>query len=272
MNEQSKESNWNGFEKLLIPLGHKADVNNLTTLASFLVDKDKGNIEFIHVIVEGGYSDLPREWRVGSKRVVESHHMMMKKGIQSEKKILTADSIEKGILKEAANKDMDAIILGWGPKPKSSISKLASKIMNKANCDVIIYKTRKELEKMQKIIYPVAAEPNRERLQIIKKIMNSTNSSLTFAHIIKNSSYTKKEAKELLDIALNKARKLDIEADILLRDANNVIEELADISKDFDLMVLGPSGGWWLTKTLFGHKTDKIAVSSHCSILLHKYF
>jgi len=140
MSFQNENTVWKGYTQLLLPLGHKADVNELTTLASLLVDNNRGEIEFIHVIKEGSYTELSREWRAGSKRVTDSHHLMMKKDIHSKKNIVQAHSIESGILSEAENIIADAIVLGWGPKPQSHISSMASHLLRDAKSDIIVYK------------------------------------------------------------------------------------------------------------------------------------
>ena len=40
MNEKLKE-NWPGYNKILLPLGHKADINNLTDLTSYIIERKK---------------------------------------------------------------------------------------------------------------------------------------------------------------------------------------------------------------------------------------
>lgn len=271
MNKLQAVNNWGGYRNILLPLGHKADVNNLTTLASLLVDHDQGKIDFLHVIEEGNYSHLPREWRTGSKRVTESHHMMMKKGIHSQKQIVTAKSIVAGILNTAGENDSDAIILGWGPKPKSSISNLASNILSQAGCDVIIFKNRNSLTEVEKILYPVALEPGKNRLQLIGRIVSGTGADLTFTHVTDSSDKDCRQGKELLNKVKRDAEEMGIEAETLLVSGKRVADEIAEVSKNFDLMILGPSNGWWLKETLFGQKTDKIAIKSQCSVLMHKH-
>ncbi|RCW81793.1 hypothetical protein DER71_12221 [Halanaerobium sp. DL-01] len=155
MNDKLQES-WPGYNKILLPLGHKADINNLTDLASYIIERKKGMVKFIHVIQEGSYINLPREWREGAQRVTDSHHKMMTYGIHSDREIVTSKTIERGILETAFDMEAEAIILGWGPKPGAKISKMASNIMGNFHGDVIIYKNRVDIEQIKKIMYPVA--------------------------------------------------------------------------------------------------------------------
>ncbi|MCF8000669.1 MAG: universal stress protein [Halanaerobiales bacterium] len=269
----SKKGNgkWTGYEKILLPLGHKADINNLTNLTSFLIEKRKGEVELIHVMPEGQYSRVPKEWREGSKRVTESHHRMMTLGIHSNRKMTTAKSVERGILEEAYDIDADAIILGWGPKPKSNISNMASHIMNNSHCDVIIYKNRNDLDDINNILYPIAFEPDPSRMNLISRIIEETGAQLTIAHMIDKYGGNEQKGQNLLDRAVKDAKNYDIEAESLLLKGKDVEDEVGKVSEDFDLLIIGPSGDWWVYQTLFGKKTDKIASKAKCSILLHKY-
>lgn len=268
---ENNEGRWSGYKKILLPLGHKADINNLTNLTSYLIDKRKGEVELIHIMKEGNYSGLPKEWREGSKRVTESHHKMMSMGLHSNRKMTTAQSIGRGILEESFDIEADSIILGWGPKPKSNISKMASKIMNNANCDVIIYKNRNDLDKIENILYPIAFEPDHSRLNLISRIIEETGATLTITHMIDKHSGNEKQGNKLLERALAKANKYGIEAKSLLLKGRKVEDEVGKVSEDYELLIIGPSEDWWVYQTLFGKKTDKIAFKAKCSILLHKY-
>lgn len=271
MIEENKKGRWSGYKKMLLPLGHKADINNLTNLTSYLIDKKKGVVELIHIMQQGHYSGLPKEWREGSKRVTESHHKMMRYGIHSQRKMTTAETIERGILEEAFEIEADAIILGWGPKPKSKISNMASKIMNNAQCDVIIYKNRNDLDNINSILYPIAYEPDASRLNLLSRIIEETNAKLTIAHVIDKYKGDEKKAQKMLSDAIEKAEKFGIDAESLALKGSTVEDAVGEASSDFDLLIIGPSGDWWLYQTLFGKKTDKIAARVNCSVLLHKY-
>lgn len=258
-----------GYEKLLLPLGHKSDVNDLTLLASVLVNKNCGIVEFMHIIKEGSYSRVPGEWRKGSKRVTESHHKMMEMGIKSQRKIVTASSIVGGITREAQEIEADGLILGWGPKPKSSISSLVSRILEKAPCDVMVYKTRGVPQDIESILYPVAKIPDQSRLHLISQIMESTGAGLTLTHVVKDEKQEDKGRKRLQE-SRQRAEDFGLNPETKLLQGSSITAELAEVSSEFDLMVIGPSRGWWLQETLFGRVTDKIAARVECSVLLHK--
>lgn len=270
MNEKKEKKDWQGYNRLLIPIGHESDVNDLTTISSYLVDRKKGRIDFSHVIKGGSYSNIPQEWRIASDRITESHHRMMREGIDSSRNIRMADSVVKGILAQAEENKSDGIILGWGPEPTSSISRLISRIMKNATCDVFVFKNRGISQQLKRILYPTVKEPSKEHLMIIKRIIKDTKARLTLAHVVDGSYTSRKEGKEILKHAVEKAGKMGVKAASLLATGNNSVKEISKLSTNFDLMLLGPSEGYWLTQTIFGRKTDEIANQAHCSVLLHK--
>jgi nucleotide-binding universal stress UspA family protein len=268
---KEQKENWPGYKSILLPLGHKADINNLTELVSYIIDRKKGLVKFIHVIKQGSYTALPREWRNGAKRVTDSHHKMMKYGIHSDREIVTSETIERGILESSFEMEADAIILGWGPKPSSKISKMASNILDNSQSDVIIYKNRIDIDKVKKIMYPVAKSPDASRLNLIRHIMEETGASLTLTHFIDIKKGNRARGEKTLESAKNKAAEFGIEAETLILESGSLTSSIGSASEDYELVVLGPSEDWWVYQTLFGKKTDRIAEAVDCSVLLHKY-
>lgn len=270
MSQPADADSWAGYEEILLPLGHKDDVNNLTDLAPRLINSRTGTIHFLHLMIEGDYSHLPSEWRIGSQRVTDSHHRMMEEGIDSEPHLTTGNTLPGGILEQATENDCDGILLGWGPKPKSKISSLITEIMNRAEADVIVFKGRGKPAEIESILYPVALVPNERRLRLIQRLMDSTGAGLNFAHVAGNSESDKQQGEEVLEDVKTTAAELGIESETRLTQSDNPVDKIIELSSDYDLMILGPSRGWWLKKALFGHKTDKIASRAECSVLMHK--
>lgn len=272
MSESDKNKEvWRGYKKILLPLGHKADINNLTELASLVIDEQNGMVMFIHVMEQGSYATIPKEWREGAKRVTESHNKMMTYGISSKREVITSKSIVRGILETSYDIEAEAIIMGWGPKPGKKISKMASKVMDGAHGDVLIYKNRVDLDQVQKIMYPLAKEPAESRLRLIKLMVDKTGADLTLVHYIDNKTGSRSKAERVLERAVEKAEGFDLSPDKLVVEGYSLAQSLGEASKDFDLLVLGPSKDWWVYQTLFGKKTDKIAEAAGCSVLLHKH-
>ncbi|MFW5873669.1 MAG: universal stress protein [Bacillota bacterium] len=263
--------NWSGYNKILLPLGHKADINNLTELVSFIIERKKGKVKFIHVIREGSYINLPREWREGAKRVTESHHKMMTYRIRSDREIVTSKTIRRGILETAFDMKAEAIILGWGPKPGSKISKMASHIMDNFHGDVLIYKNRGNIDQTEKVMYPVAKSPSKSRLSLIKHIVQGTGATLTLSHYVDKRDGSRQKGEQVLEQAKEKALKFNIDVETMILEGNSLSSSIREATEDFDLLVIGPSGDWWVYQTVFGRTTDKIAEAAQCSVLLHKY-
>ncbi|MFW6270523.1 MAG: universal stress protein [Bacillota bacterium] len=261
---------WNGYNKMLISIGGNSEIDNIVNLGSILVEPQEGEIEFLHVIKLKYNGQLPKNWREDSHRVKECNNILQEKGYHSKDEIVTANSIKKGILEEAERINADVIVVGWGPKPLGSVSSLVSHLMRKAQSDVIVFKRRGNLRDIKNIVYPLAKKPSINRLRLIERFVKNTSANLTFLHVSEDSTESKKRGEMLLHQAIAEAYELGIEPVSQLVIGDNVFDTIIDISDKYDLMILGPSGGWWLKKTLFGNKTDKVAANSHCSVLLHK--
>lgn len=260
-----------GYERILVPIGHKGDINNLTLLSKLLVDKVRGRVEFIHVTKESSFSNSQKEWRIGSKRVTKSQHNLMMDGISSKGNIRTSKSITQGIIDEAEEFEPDLILLGWAGESQSSLSRFVSEILKKADCDVIVFKARKDLSNVSKILLPVSIVPNEHRIQMTSKLVKETGSDLTFAYISKSGSEEDQRGQEVLDKSISKMSEYNVEADSHFSSSSNISAEISRISENYDLMILGTSRGWWLSEYLFGRMTDKIAGKSSSSILMHKW-
>ena len=257
-----------GYERALVPVGDKSDPNMLTALSSILVDPRRGAVRFTHVTTDRSFVGSQENWRTGSDAVTESQHTLREEGIESTGTIRTASSAVNGILEEADEYDADVILIGW--TDKDSVSNLVDKLLRKADCDVVVFNAERDPMQTDSILVPVVVPPDRNRLQMLAIMSQRTDASVTFAYIA-GSEGSKEEGRELLDQSVERLGEYGVQADTKLATANNPIPELGRLSADHDIMVIGTSRGWWLTKSLFGRKTDKIAAAAECSVLMHKW-
>jgi nucleotide-binding universal stress UspA family protein len=148
---------------------------------------------------------------------------------------------------------------------------MASNILDNSQSDVIIYKNRIDIDKVKKIMYPVAKAPDASRLNLIRHIMEETGASLTLTHFVDIKKGNRARGEKTLESAKNKAAEFGIEAETLILEGSSLTSSIGSASEDYELVVLGPSEDWWVYQTLFGKKTDRIAEAVDCSVLLHKY-
>ena len=260
-----------GYDKILVPIGHKGDINELTKMTKMLVNEDNGKAEFLHVTEEDNFSYSQKEWRIGSERVTKSQHDLMMDGIASKGNIRTSKSISQGILDEADDLDPDLILLGWSSGNKIKLKRFVSKILKKADCDVIVFKALNDPKEISNILLPVSIVPNENRIQMTTKLIKKTDANLTLAYISKKGDEFKDQGEKILNKSASLMSKYGLEPKKYRTSASNITEKIGEVSKDYDLMILGTSREWWLSEYLFGRKTDEIAKESSCSVLMHKW-
>jgi len=257
-----------GYERVLVPVGDKSDPNMLTQLSSTLVDPRRGAVRFTHVTTDRSFVGSQEAWRTGSDSVAESQHTLREEGVESDGTIRTASSALDGILEEAEEYDADAILIGW--TDKDSVSSLVDKLLRKANCDVIVFSADDDPVDAESILVPVVVPPDENRLQMIAIMSQRTDATVTFGYVA-GSEGSKEDGRELLDQSVDRLAEYGVQAQTELTGATNPVQKLGELSADHDIMVIGTSRGWWLRKTLFGRKTDKIAREAQCSLLMHKW-
>jgi len=257
-----------GYERVLVPVGDKSDPNKLTELSSILVDPRRGAVRFTHVTTDRSFVGSQENWRTGSDSVAESQHTLREEGIESTGTIRTASTALDGILEEADEYDAEAVLIGW--TDKDSVSSLVDKLLRKASCDVIVFSADRDPIDTDSILVPVVTQPDESRLQMLAIMSQRTDASMTFAYVA-GAEGTEEEGRTLLDRSAERLAEYGVQAETELVSASNAVDALGELSADHDVMVIGTSRGWWLRKTLFGRKTDKIAQESQCSLLMHKW-
>lgn len=262
------DSNDIGYERVLAPVGDKSDPNMLTHLSSILVDPRRGAVRFTHVTTDRSFVGSQENWRTGSDSVAESQHTLREEGIDSTGTIRTASSALEGILEEAEEYDADAILIGW--TDKDSVSSLVDKLLRKANCDVIVFSADGDPIDTDSILVPVVIPPDENRLQMLAIMSQRTEAAVTFAYIAGDDG-SEEEGRELLDQSVDRLAEYGVQAETELVSSTNPVQKLGELSENHDIMVIGTSRGWWLRKSLFGRKTDKIAREAQSSILMHKW-
>lgn len=262
------ENNDIGYERVLVPVGDKSDPNMLTHLSSILVDPRCGAVRFTHVTTDRSFVGSQENWRTGSDSVAESQHTLREEGIESTGTIRTASSALDGILEEADEYDADAILIGW--TDKDSVSNLVDRLLRKANCDVVVFSADGNPVDTDSILVPVVTLPDENRLQMLATMSQRTEATVTFAYVAGDEG-TEAEGQDLLDRSVDRLEEYGVQAETELTSSEDPVQKLGELSGDHDIMMTGTSRGWWLRKTLFGRKTDKIAREAQCSLLMHKW-
>ena len=105
-----------------------------------------------------------------------------------------------------------------------------------------------------------------EIIKTTNKICQFYNASFTLLHVV-NNELTEDELKKIRINAEKLVTAVNAKTEVMLEKSNDPLEKVADISANFDLLVLGTPRKDSFLSILFGTGQDKIATNSNCSVL-----
>ena len=270
MSEEAKEYN---FSNMLVPVRHPDDVNRVTDLSSILAEG--GRIVYLTVIKEGNFLEMQRDWRKSSKVLEKDRGRTTARGTKIIPKVTYSDSVWKGILDQAEEEDSDLIILGWNGdinfrslRQKTPVER----VFTHSNRDVIVFKNQGDgVKNIDKILFPVGYKnyDYSKRLSITSKIIRETGAECVLAHVVQEDE-TSEEVDEILERPKAFMKELGVECETKKIENPDVLEALIEESKDYDLMMVGPTREYVLSRYLFGWMTDELVNNAECSALIFK--
>jgi len=173
-----------------------------------------------------------------------------------------ADAIINFVTKGKSN----VLIMGWsGEVYRDKVRRsIPQRVMKNVHCNVCIVKPHK-LDKISRILVPLTLrlEDDLFRVKIAKSISETFGSKID-AVIIDSDGLGSKEIQDYMKniknfgIGIKKIRNKSIE--------NALINE----SKEYDIMIIGPSREWIVEEILFGSIQDRIANKANCTVILAK--
>jgi len=270
LSEETKEYN---YKNMLVPVRHPDDVNRVTDLSSILADG--GRIVYLTVIKEGNFLEMQRDWRKSSKVLEKDRSRTIARGTKIIPKVHYSDSVWEGILDQAEEEDSDLIILGWNGKInfRSLRQKTpVERVFTRSNRDVIAFKNQGSgIKDMDKILFPVGYKKYdyKKRLSITAKIMRETGAECSLVHVVQEEE-TSEEIDDILERPKDYMEEIGVECETKRIEGPSILEALIEESKDYDLMMVGPTREYVLSRYLFGWMTDELVNNADCSALVFK--
>jgi amino acid transporter/nucleotide-binding universal stress UspA family protein len=188
-------------------------------------------------------------------------------GVAVAKKIVVSHNISEAILDVARSGKTNLILMGGTEKQfrgkiKQSVPQI---VMGSADCDVGIL-FNKNFKNIKKILVPLGLGEHEYRVNFAEKLMKFFNAQMMIFTVVKDSNSipqaqkTQEEAVKLLSFEVKHEIKI----------ADSIPDEISRKSKDYDLILIGPSTEWILHDVLFGSVPDSIINNSACSVLILK--
>ena len=259
-----------GNYPVVVALSRLKTVRPLITIGAGIAKAQESEVIALHVISipMQTFLETGNQFIQDSNPIFEEAMAAGKElGVPVLKKIVVSHDIPEAILDVVESGKSNLILLSgteklFRGKIKQSIPQI---VMERADCDVGIL-FLKDFKKTKKILVPLGLGEHAYRVKIAEKLMTFFNAEMTLFTVVKDresvlqAKETQAEAVRLL------GREINCEIEI----ASSVEGAILKKSKDYDLIIIGPSTEWILHDVLFGSLPDKIVKGASCSVLILK--
>lgn len=183
--------------------------------------------------------------------------------------ILSKDR-EKIVDKFAIENKIDMILMGWKEESGKAFSKWERKILEKSPVDVGVMKFTSN--QFKRILFPYSGSIYSQMAAItLKRIANAyPDAKITILKIVYEDN--QKEIDEYKKVLSNVLDSLKINGEILIEYSPSSWQKIVELSKNYDLIVIGISTDWNTGDTLLGLKTDLIFEQAQSAVLVVRAF
>ncbi len=195
-------------------------------------------------------------------------------GVQASILVKIAHKVYDTILETAEQERVEAMILGWrGERPARGGRILGSNIdflVQRAKCDVVVYKPLGITEKFGKITLLAGhAWHVTHAAKMAGLVAKERGVEVTILSVIPHKSV---EEATIADGRRLKAvfEEMDVQSEHKIVYSGSIVEAAAKESSKTDLLVMGASPTWVLSKYAFGPLEDRIAKRVTCPVLMFR--
>jgi len=259
-----------GDYRIVVSLSKPDSVEPLISIGAGIAKSQESELIALHVIgvPQQAFLETGGQFIKGSQPIFESAISRGKQlGVSVAKKIVVSHNISEAILDVARSGKTNLILMGgteklFRGKIKQTVPQI---VMGSANCNVGVL-FPKNFKTVRKILVPLGPGEHEYRVLFAEKLMKFFNAQMTIFTVVKERSSIpdmQKKHDEMIK-SLGMPVKYEIEV------ADSIPDAVSRKSKDYDLILIGPSTEWILHDVLFGSVPDSIINKSECSVLILK--
>ncbi len=193
-------------------------------------------------------------------------------GVEVSIVVKIAHRVYETILETAEQEGVEAMVLGWrGERPARGGRILGSNIdflVQKAKCDVAVFKPLGIKEKLERItVLSGHAWHVTHAVKLAASLAKEHDAKVTIMSVIPHKSVEEAiiaDGHRLKDIL----EEMDVRGEHKMVYSGSIVEAVAKESTRSDLLVMGASPTWVLSKYAFGPLEDRIAKRVSCPVLM----
>ncbi len=194
------------------------------------------------------------------------------KGIDIDLSVIMSKDREKIVDEFVIENKITMILMGWQEETgKRTLSKWERKIIERSRVDVGIMRIVRDMN-FKRILFPYSGSIYSQMAgTVVKRIAAAyENAEITILRIVYEED--EKEIEEYQKVLSDVLKTLNIDGKVLVEYSPSAWQKIVELSKDYDLIVLGISTDWNTEENFLGLKTDLIFEEVQSSILVVRAF
>ncbi|MGC8818211.1 MAG: amino acid permease [Athalassotoga sp.] len=247
------------------------DEEEINSLLSFTFDISSGNVIPIGIVDipdivkdRDSYETLKKSVEKFERIRKDVSHFGNEKSTKIGLSVILSKDREKIVDRFAIENKIDMIFMGWKEEGAKTFSKWERKILEKSPVDVGIIKLKNT--NFKRILFPYSGSVYSQMAAgTVKRIADAYGAKVTVLKIIYEED--EKEAEEYKTVLTHILETLKIDGEVLIEYSPSAWQKIVDLSKEYDLVVIGISTDWNTGDSLLGLKTDLIFEQAQSSVL-----
>lgn len=272
--------------RILVPVANPNTSQKLINFAAMMAKKKDGELILVHVITVPKQSPL----RAGQQYIKRVRDRVMDKAVEMASNhdvpvssvMRIARKPAKAIIDEIEDHEIDMVVMGWkgsAKHPETVIGSNIDKVLKDADCDIAILRGD-DFSDIERILIPIAyPDQARLMLEIGEAFEQQQKSQLELCHVIPIELAHNEEVKQerlnslyegMRELENGPENKEEAKRHIHLNLGRTVVGEIVQLSKDYDLTIIGAARESWFRKLITGNRSEQIARLVNGNLLLIK--
>lgn len=263
--------------KIFIPVSNPNSIEGLLALGGKIAKAEKNtNVVPLHVThvpdsipLNSTYTEL--------KQTISNYDEILDKLNDYEEKnrslikpiIVFSRDITHGIISNLKGNKSSLLLMGWHASGLAHNMRggIATKVLEKSPIDVGILKD-KNLKEVNRILFPYGGgKYSQLTANIVKRIAKAFNAEVTVVRIV-DELHSEEELRGQVKEAMT-GLGTSINVKIV---EGNLTDKVVDLSKDYDMLIVGASLDWGMKEYITGLRSDEIVERAECSTLVVKSY
>lgn len=263
---------------ILVAISNPKTVESMSNLAIAIAKKHNAEIILLHVIEVGENQPLRAGLDVKEDALEfldNSTSYVKKSGLRYRTILKVSHKISEGIVETAEEEEANFIILGRQKEPnfmEKFFSSVINSVIQRSTCEVAVLHGRIDPKKIKNILVPYGTDIHtRLALEVVPALSEHFKATPRIGVVVEPNSPPNEESKRITEIHKLLAE-ANLKAPLSIARGKGILQGLVQMTKKYDLLVMGGQTGDFLELLLRRSLTQEITEESHCPVLWVKEY